>query len=144
MGGGVQFAYRLQPVLVVIFSAEQNARQAAMRFGNRPPFIQGRSGQHFKALVTQCIEQFIELLAGDIAAPAVGIDDQNREMQVLEHAASCMGSISQCCAATGYWQARCSGSMAPLPGRGMVCCTPYVVLCRETECEIGSGKPLYR
>src|SRR5690606_38850375 len=134
MGGEEQLTHRIEPVLMVIFRAEQDARQPAMRLGYQAPVIQGGGRQDFEALVAQFIEEFVELLAGDIAAPAIRVDDQNREMQVLEHAASYVGSVTQCCAAAGPWQARRGACVASRRCREWYAAPLWVVLCRESYC----------
>src|SRR5690606_40364870 len=60
----------------VILGGEQDARQPPVGLGHQPAFFQGGGGQYLEALLLQSLEQFSQLLAGDVVAIDIEIDDQ--------------------------------------------------------------------
>jgi hypothetical protein len=46
---------------------------------------EGHDGQYLEALALQCLEQVGQLAAGHVLETYMGVDDQYREVQVLEH-----------------------------------------------------------
>ncbi len=50
--------------------------------------MQGAGGQNLEALMLQRGKQLSQLLTSHIGAACIRVDDQNREIQVFEHAAS--------------------------------------------------------
>src|SRR5690554_3382947 len=83
-----EFVHRFQLMCRVVVRGEQYAGQPPVSLGNQTSFLQRTGSQHLETFAFQGIEQLCQLLAGDVAAIDIGIDDQNGEMQMLEHADS--------------------------------------------------------